>query len=168
MLPTTGDVRPVDNAAITRMFGDPHWHAIWKAKLDDEITPPEAWTEYVDLMRWRLETILGYRWTHQLEIRNTRGNPLYHLIFATDSQAGHDIISHLYDQAASEFPAMAQEARRIRERIRQEEHGVFDLFSSVDMDPPPPTAVGARERLYFHAPPEEPREHDGAICPYCA
>ena len=93
MLPGTGEVRPSDNAAITAMFGVPRWHAIWNAELDAEIEAAEARGEYVNLMRWRLERELGYRWTHQLEIRNTGGVPLYHLIFATDSEAGHLIIS---------------------------------------------------------------------------
>ena len=44
LLPITGEVRPIDNEAITAMFGDPRWHAIWKAKLDDEIEPAERET----------------------------------------------------------------------------------------------------------------------------
>jgi three-Cys-motif partner protein len=169
LLPRTGEVRPVDNAAITAMFGDPQWHAIWKAKLDDEIEPADARDEYVNLMRWRLERQLGYRWTHQLEIRNTRDLPIYHMIFATDSPAGHDIMTHLYDQAAAEFPAMSQEARTLRERLSREAEGQFDLFSTLDPAPFEPTAGrsadGDRQRLYLHEPPDEPRSHDLPTCP---
>jgi three-Cys-motif partner protein len=175
MLPCTGDVRPSDNAAITAMFGDPSWHAIWKTKLDDKINARDARDEYVNLMRWRLECVLGYRWTHQLEIRNTGGTPLYHLIFATDSKVGHDIMTHLYNQAASEFPAMAQAARSLRFRRRQEAHGQYDLFSTLDPEgqdaleashPPAPAAAGP-QLLYVHESPDEPRAHDPHTCPYC-
>lgn len=171
LLPVTGEVRPVDNAAITGMFGDPQWHAIWKAKLDEEIGPADARTEYVNLMRWRLEQILGYTWTHQLEMRNTRDLPIYHMIFATDSKPGHDIMTHLYDQAASEFPAMAREARSLRGRLKREAQGEFDLFSTIDASslPEPANQVtsGRRERLYVHEAPDEPRPHDPLNCPYC-
>ena len=61
-------------------------------------------------MRWRLERILGYRWTHPLEMKDTRGVPLYHMIFATDNEAGTEIMEHLYSAAASEIPAMQKEA----------------------------------------------------------
>ena len=170
MLPRTGQVRPVDNAAITAMFGDRQWHAIWKAKLDDEIAPADAREEYVNLMRWRLEDALGYRWTHQLEICNTGGVPLYHMIFATDSKAGHDIMTHLYDQAADEFPAMAKAARSFRARRRLEAQGQYDLFSTLEppeepLAPTPSPAI--RQRLYVHEPPDEPRAHDTNTCPYC-
>ena len=174
MLPRTGDVRPADNAAITAMYGDPQWHAIWRAKLDDEIAPADAREEYVNLMRWRLEGALGYRWTHQLEIRNTGGVPIYHLIFATDSEPGHNIMTHLYDQAAAEFPAMAQAARSLRVRRRREAHGQYDLFSTLDPEDPdvlgipvPTPSTATRQRLYVHEPPDEPRVHDTQTCPYC-
>ena len=77
LLPRTGEVRPADNAAITAMFGDPLWHAIWQAKLDDAIEPAEARVEYVNLMRWRLEQVLGYHWTDPLEIRTRVTCPFY-------------------------------------------------------------------------------------------
>jgi hypothetical protein len=32
----------------------------------------------VNLIRWRLERGLGYRWTHSLALKNTRGVPPYH------------------------------------------------------------------------------------------
>lgn len=171
LLPRSGDVRPVDNAAITAMFGDAQWHAIWKAKLDDEIEPADARDEYVNLMRWRLERELGYRWTHQLEIRNTRDLPIYHMIFATDSKPGHEIMTYLYDQAAAEFPAMARQARSLRDRLKREAQGQFDLFSTLDeavsaISPARPSG-GERRGLYIHEPPDEPRPHGLPTCPYC-
>ncbi|HEY1734656.1 MAG TPA: hypothetical protein VGG23_09425, partial [Acidimicrobiales bacterium] len=66
--------------------------------------------------------------------RNTRDLPLYHMIFATDSKPGHNIMTHLYDQAAAEFPAMAQEARSLRARLTQEAQGYST--SSPPLVPP--------------------------------
>ena len=171
MLPTSGVLRPIDDEAITKMFGTADWHATWQAKLDEEITPTEARAEYVDLMRWRLEQKLGYRWTHQLEIRNERNRPIYHMIFATDSEPGHRIMSHLYDLAAQEFPAMAAEARSIRAQISRRASGQVDLFEGSGVELPTTvssTSSGPREKLYIHEPPDALREHDESTCPYCA
>ena len=71
----------------------------------------EAREEYVNLMRWRLERILGYRFTHPFELKNTKGSTLYHMIFATDSDAGTRIMEAIYARAAKRLPAMLQEAR---------------------------------------------------------
>lgn len=60
-------------------------------------------------MRWRFESALGYRWTHTFEVRNERGGPIYHMIFATDNEADHRIMGHLYNRAASEFLKMRSE-----------------------------------------------------------
>jgi three-Cys-motif partner protein len=170
LLPTSGQLRQADDQAITKMFGSADWHAIWEAKLRDVISASEARAEYVDLMRWRLERQLGYRWTHQLEIRNEKNLPIYHLIFATDSEPGHKIMSHLYDRAAEEFPAMAAQARADRSRIEMEASGQFDLFHELSVDlPSRPSgrAKSPQEKLYIHEPPDAPRPHDRSACPYC-
>ncbi|HWB72661.1 MAG TPA: hypothetical protein VG452_10615 [Egibacteraceae bacterium] len=70
--------------------------------------------EYVNLLRWRLEQDLGYQRTHPLLIRNERGGPLDHMVFATDNPAGDRIMSYLYGQAASQFEAMRDEALQRR------------------------------------------------------
>lgn len=171
LLPTTGVIRPQDNMLITAMYGDPRWHAIWQAKLNEEIDAAKAQEEYVNLMRWRLEKVLGYRWTLQLEIRNTGGVPLYHMIFATDSEPGYKIMTWLYEKAASDFPAMAQVARQQRDQQRQEAVGQYDLFEAfggleaLGATPAPPRADP--EQFYEHKPPDEPRDHDESTCPYC-
>jgi three-Cys-motif partner protein len=103
-------LRPRDEERATRLFGDRSWRPIYEQRLNERITGADAREEYVNLMRWRLERILGYRWTHPLEIKDTRGLPLYHMIFATDNQAGTQIMEHLYATAAAAIPAMQKEA----------------------------------------------------------
>ncbi len=156
LLPVDGsEVRPQDFARITAIFGSDDWQHIYIARLNGTITPGEARSEYLNLMRWRLETELGYRWTQPLEIRNERGNVIYHMVFATDHEAGHKIMSDVYAQAAAEFPAMAQQARRLRKQKEDEERGVQSLFGEDDASLLAPIQPG--DRLYVHEPPTQPR-----------
>jgi three-Cys-motif partner protein len=166
LLPTTGKIRRQDNEMITRMFGTPRWHAIWLAKLNNEIEPSEARAEYVDLMRWRLEQDLHYRWSFQLEVQTLRKAPIYHMIFATDHTAGRDIMKHLYEKAARDYPAMVEAHRAQAERKTREEAGVYDLWSACGIEMPLGGAPGPKITLPIE-PAGEPRPHDEATCPYC-
>jgi hypothetical protein len=119
------------------------------ALASGDVTPAEAREEYVNLMRWRLQEVRGYKWTHPLEILNERGHSIYHMIFATDHEAGNRIMTSLYDAAATEVPAMRAEPRRRRCRLAERDAGVFPLFDDeIDSKP-----VGPREKLYDDSPP---------------
>lgn len=146
--------RDVDTEAIDRMFGCREWREIYQAKLDHEIQAAEARDAYLNVMRWRIEKVLGYRWTHPLDVRNEAGIPIYFMIFATDHAAGTKIMSDLYAQAASEFPAMREDARWLRRTKDEAERGVVSLFSSDSQVPPAPAKRG--ERFYEHEPPIRP------------
>jgi len=78
-------VLDADVARATRLFGSDDWKPIYGLRKTAAISAAEAREEYVNLMRWRLERILGYRFTHPFELKNTKGSTLYHMIFATDS-----------------------------------------------------------------------------------
>lgn len=105
-----GKVRPVDAERISRMFGTDQWLSIYEAHLDGRIDPRAARAEYVNLIRWRIVNVLGYKWAHTFDVRNTK-RPIYSMIFATDHPAGNDIMSHLYRAASQRFPKMQQDAR---------------------------------------------------------
>jgi hypothetical protein len=105
-------------------------------------------------MRWRLQHVLGYRWTHPLEIFNEGGASIYHMIFATDHEAGNRIMTSLYNAAADEFPRMRQQARLLRSRRAEKEAGVQSLFGDDDVAQVPPR--GSREQLYVHTEPWTP------------
>lgn len=141
-----GAVEPEHAGRITAMFGSKQWRAIYRARLGGRLAPPEARIEYVNLMRWRLQTVLGYRWTHALEVHNEQGHPMYHLVFATDHPAGDRIMRHLYGKALEEFPKMRQQA--IDERL-----GAMTLFDDV--------RLGAEAQEYRYEPPWEPTGADG-------
>lgn len=133
-------VRPEDYARLTRLFGTDAWRTIHEMKLGREITPAQARQEYLNLLRWRLEKGLGYDSTHPIELVNTVGNPLYHMIFATDNEAGKKIMSSLYSAAAKKIPAMQREAQKLRRPQLS-----FDIA-----DPEPDVPV------YQYRPPWEP------------
>jgi len=135
-LPVEGEVsvRPEDAARITEMYGTGAWKHIYAARLRDDIRADDAREEYVNLMRYRLETILGYKWTHPFEVLNERGRPIYHMIFATDHPAGTKIMTSIYNKAAQEFPAMRRKADRLaKERQLQLETGSMWLFGDDEM-----------------------------------
>jgi len=154
MLRTDGVVRDQDAEKLDRMYGTDQWRAIYEGRLTGALEPADAREEYVNLMRWRLQHVLGYKRTHPLEIFNERGHSIYHMIFATDHPAGNRIMTDLYNAAADEFPRMRQEARQRRARLAEQDAGVLSLFGDGFDAPAPPS--GRRERLYTHTEPWTP------------
>ena len=152
LLPTSGEVRPEDARRLTLMFGTEEWQLIYEARLTGAITPARARDEYVNLMRWRLENVLDYKWTHALELMNERDQPLYDMIFATDHDAGNRIMASLYNSAASELPAMRRAAIEQRRLLEEEAKGVMRLFENDGSEP----AAASPEKLYEHLPPTQP------------
>lgn len=153
-LPKDGEVRAEDAMKLTTMYGTEEWQSIYKGRLSGALTPADAREEYVNLMRWRLEHVLGYRWTHPLEIFNEGGTSIYHMIFATDHPVGNQIMTSLYNGAANEFPAMRQAARQRRSRLEEEALGIHNLFGKeIEVLAAP---VASNERLYAHASPWAP------------
>lgn len=109
--------------------------------------------ELTNLMRWRLETSLGYRFTHTLRLTNVNGVPLYDMIFATDHKVGDKIMRSVYRKAADRFPNMRSEARARRRDRREREAGSTALFTHEELVQDTP--LGANES-YEHAPPVPP------------
>jgi len=139
-----GKVRDEDFERATRLFGSEEWKPIYERRLANAFSGEQAREEYVNLMRWRLERALRYKAAHAFEVRNSRG-PLYHMIFATDNEAGTKIMSSIYDKAAARLPQMRDEARD-----RAVGQGAFDFGDSV---------VAATEG-YHYEPPWEPPTDD--------
>lgn len=156
LLPVAGKrMRPEDKTAIDEVFGTQDWLDIYQRRVDDLLTGGEAREEYLNLMRWRLETELGYKWTHPLELNNTQGGSLYYMIFATSHQAGDRIMRHLYNTAAKKFPEMRKEAvRRIR-RMAEEASGVQQLFEH-EAEHKPGQRIAGKDDLYVYEPPHQP------------
>jgi three-Cys-motif partner protein len=134
LFPTSGIVRTLaldeaklsdnDVARATRLFGTDRWRAIYELRREHKIDGAQAKEEYVNLMRWLLEKQLGYRYTHPFELKNTGGATLYHMIFATDNDAGTKIMTSIYNAAAKTVPQMQQEAR---DRAKGQQTLAFDV-----------------------------------------
>ena len=123
-------LREVDAERATRLFGTDRWRLIYDARRSGEIQGAVARDRYVNLMRWRLENDLGYQWTHPLEIKNLKGNPIYHMILATDNAAGTKIMSDLYTDAAKRIPKMREEALVQQNPVQQER--LFEMEMEVE------------------------------------
>lgn len=156
LLPTSGIVRtlaleeekvtPADVARANRLFGTNQWRAIYDLRVTDAISGAEAREEYVNLMRWRLERDLGYRFSHPFALKNTRGGTLYHMIFATDNDAGTTIMEAIYRNAANQLPAMLQEARNRASGQQVLDLGPDQVAHGVDYHYEPPWKPRAFER----------------------
>lgn len=121
LFPTQGLIRtlaldeekllPQHEQGATRLYGTEAWRAIYEQRVKGEITAPEAREEYVNLMRWRLTEDLGYAKTHPFELKNMFNRTMYHMVFATDNNAGDKIMADLYTKTAAAAPGMQQEAK---------------------------------------------------------
>lgn len=123
-------LRPKDEERANKLYGTADWRAIYDRRVAGDLSAPEARAEYVNLLRWRLSDNLGYAKTHPFELKNTRGGTVYHMVFATDNEAGDQIMADLYAKTAKLAPAMRQEAR---DRGRGQD--TLDL-GDVDFDAP--------------------------------
>lgn len=117
---------------LSRTYGCDDWQPIAAAREAGDLDAAAARFEYTNLLRWRIENALGYERTHSLEIRNTAGNYLYDLIFATDHPAGDRIMSHIYQVAASRNEQMRREALEIRREQRSGQPRLFELPEEGD------------------------------------
>jgi three-Cys-motif partner protein len=134
---------------MTAMYGTPAWQHIHAARLEGRLSPADTRYELVNLMRWRLQKVLGYTVTHTFEMKNTHGGPMYEMIFATDNAAGNRIMSHIYGLAAERQPRMREEALATLRALEEERRGELALF-------PAPARTVAPGALYQHRPPEVP------------
>ena len=128
---------------------------IYNARREAAISGSEARELYLNLMRWRLENELGYKWTHPLELKNLGGTSIYYMIFATCDAAGDRIMRHLYNKAANQFPHMQNEARQRLRQIEDDATGVQRLFDiSFQLETPP----AGNGELYRYQSPVNPVE----------
>lgn len=136
---------------IDAMYGCHDWAEAYEDRREGILTPRELRFELVNLMRWRLENTLGYKITHSFEMLNTKGVPIYTMLFATDNDAGNSIMSSIYRKAAQRQPEMRAQAVAAKLARKEEEEGLGGLF------PPLPRIVPADAKLdYVHTPPRPP------------
>lgn len=138
---------------VTNLFGSDDWRPILRDRHCGVLDAARTRDELTNLMRWRLETALGYKFTHTLRLTNLRGTPLYDMIFATDHPVGDKIMSDVYRGAANQFPKMQQEARARQRDLDEAERGSQGLWAYSEL------AVDASQRQagnYRRMPPTPP------------
>jgi three-Cys-motif partner protein len=138
---------------LDRVFGVRDWLAIHRLRRANAISPEEMRAEFVNLLRWRLEKVLGYRTTHALQLVNTAGQPIYTMIFATDSGPGDKIMAHVYNSASTRtIPSMQERAQAARQRRSEQALGIFQFPGLESI----PAAVKRIGKSYDHISPWEP------------
>lgn len=117
---------PENAEQLRRTFGGDRWVPIAQAREHQDLSADEARRAYTNLLRWQLQTTLGYTYTHSFEVRNTSGGYLYDLVFATDNDAGNRIMGDVYAAAARRYPQMRAEAVERRRATRSGQDSLFD------------------------------------------
>jgi three-Cys-motif partner protein len=138
---------------VTDMFGSDEWRPILADRQAGVLDPERTRDELTNLMRWRLETALGYKFTHTLRLTNLQGTPLYDMIFATDHEVGDKIMSDVYRAAAARFPRMRQEIRARRRDQSEAALGSEGFWSHAELAQDAPLKAG---ETYQRVPPSPP------------
>ncbi|SRX96061.1 hypothetical protein MSP7336_04336 [Mycobacterium shimoidei] len=128
---------------VSLLYGGDDWLRIKRALHSRAITAGQYRQEMVNLMRYRLETDLGYQFTHRIPMTmSTNKMTIFDMVFATDHYVGDRIMQHLYNQAAQREPEMMRQARAAKEEREAEEAGVVGLFDTRDLTVKPDAKLG--------------------------
>jgi three-Cys-motif partner protein len=106
-------------ARVDALFGNDDWRRIQAARDADQISAADCRDEMVNLLRWQLETELGYAMTARIPMNMPNNMPIYDMVFATDHPVGDKIMTDLYRRAAKRESRMIQDARPRQEQTRQ-------------------------------------------------
>jgi len=139
---------------VDAMFGTPQWREIRQGRLAGLLEPHEFRAELVNLMRWRLENVLGYSTTIALKFPRSDGQGLYTMIFATDSGVGDKIMRHVFKGAGRSLDEMIARAKAVKKSERSDEKLQMDGLFAVT-----PELVGPSHAGESHStldPPVEP------------
>jgi three-Cys-motif partner protein len=144
---------------VDEMYGCDDWREMYAARKAGMLDGTELREQLLNLMRWRLENVLGYRATHHFEMKNHGGVAIYSMVFATDHDAGERIMRHIYGKAAEAQPKMRAEAVAQLAAIKEATSATPGLFA-------PLPRVPKADRLYEHQPPSRP--FGERLCAQCA
>lgn len=118
---------------VTNVFGCDGWKPVLAGRRSGALDPEQTRTELTNLMRWQLETTLGYRFTHTLRLTNLKGVPLYDMIFSTDHEVGDKIMTSVYRTAAAKFPRMRAEIRARDRAAEASSYGQEGFWSPAEL-----------------------------------
>jgi three-Cys-motif partner protein len=141
-------------AQMTEMFGTESWVDALTLTRDGRLTPAGFRAELTNLMRWRLETVLGYKTTMVFKVTNTGGSEIFDMIFATDHEVGEKVMGNIYSRAMQRQPNLQHKARLQLRQKREDARGVLGMFD-LDELAPSPVQSGVQVE-YENVPPTPP------------
>lgn len=128
--PGKAEAKPSACAKVDRLFGSDCWRPIYADQRAGVIKGEDSWSHYVNLYRYRLEQI-GYSYTSAIEVRNTRGVVVYHMVFATGHVAGQNIMDAVMDRARAVLPQLLEQERQ---HVRSAGNMTESLFSDQEWE----------------------------------
>lgn len=117
---------------VDRMFGTDEWQEIHEGRAQGLLTGSEAKDEFVNLMRWRLEKVLGYNRTLPLKMARPDGQGLYTMIFATNHDVGEQIMQSVLAGAEVEQQQLIRATKTRRALVRADRKTASEAFPGFD------------------------------------
>lgn len=98
MLPNQAEIELHNLVRLNQVFPTPQWQQSWERKRSGEITPEQERQENAELyVRWLRDSV-GYNFAASRKVTRPGSNAsVYHLIFASDHDAGERIMTHVFD-----------------------------------------------------------------------
>jgi len=84
--------RPECQASITRLYGNQKWQEIKQKRLEGKIGPTETRHQLVELFKAGLKG-LGYKYVADFKPASPSNQPLYHVIWASDTDRRAEMLS---------------------------------------------------------------------------
>ena len=100
LLRVQGDIDASTASSIDSFFGTKDWEDTYAQRVDGTLEPRQASEAYLQLYENRLREILEYEHVISTVVRKRghAGGPLYLLTFASDHDAGRDIMEHVFER----------------------------------------------------------------------
>ena len=99
LLRIRGDIDDQTRFLFDAFFGTRDWERIYEQRTDNDLNPREASAAYLHLYEERLRGEIGYKHVFSTSVREGghAGKPLYLLTFASDHDAGNQIMSYVFE-----------------------------------------------------------------------
>lgn len=144
---------------VSNLYRGDDWRRVLRALDARKIKAEEYRQEMVNLMRFQLETVLGYQYTHRIPMTmSTNKMTIFDMVFATDHDAGDKIMRHLYNKAAQREPEMMRQAQVAKADKDAEAAGMIGLFDVGELSVKPSDSLG--QVLWTPEPTWDPASHD--------
>lgn len=141
---------------VNKVYGTEDWVSIYQRRHNGSLNANCMRKELINLYRSRLETVLQYKKTRAIGIKD-KNKPIYTLIFATDHTVGYRIMEHIYNSYSGIIiPKMQVEANIIRQRNKGQD--TLEGMGIPEIETPQSTVE------YEHFDLRDPPPVEGEVC----